>query len=276
MRTFDEDATDLIGLDATLGAGRFGALAEDVSRVRINLAPVHPGDETARRLIDGATVERNGDVLYLRIPEDHAAGDTGGIRVGRSNRVVVRNRGITTIVSGDGDIVVSGGGSVVTASTSGAIAVTVVMPNELSASVEAGSADVTLHGVYDRVELRTGSGDQRVEVARRVELVTGSGDVLVDDAMGGTVRTGSGDIVMRRTAGRGRFDVRTDTGDVRLLAATGRYNVETGTGDIEFRARGEGGAHLRTGRGDVDIRGGDVDRFPVTAQSGCGEVRRHA
>jgi hypothetical protein len=113
--------------------------------------------------------------------------------------------------------------------------------------------------------LHTGSGD--IEVARTrgpLLLRTGSGDIAGSSVFGGDtdVETGSGDVELEVPGEIGQLLAKSGSGDIRLDVPAGAYrlDVSTGSGDREVRgvddaADASGSLRVRTGSGDITIRG---------------------
>lgn len=151
--------------------------------------------------------------------------------------------------------------------------VEVHVPPGADVSVSTKQGDVTLHGLSGTSEVRSGSGDVRVEESGRLRASTGSGDVAVGRCSGGSVTSGSGDIVVDSSTGDEALEVRTGTGDVSLPDNRGDVTVATGSGDI-VASHARGSLTARTGTGDVNVA---VPRgIPVWLDltSGMGDVRR--
>jgi DUF4097 and DUF4098 domain-containing protein YvlB len=100
------------------------------------------------------------------------------------------------------------------------------------------------------VRTESGSGDQRVEGMRgKLEL-----------------RSGSGDMRLRNT---GAVRVHTGSGDVEALDISGTFAAEAGSGDIRVEGRGLGDVNVTTGSGNIELRG---VKGALEAESASGDV----
>ncbi|MGO0575296.1 DUF4097 family beta strand repeat-containing protein [Ornithinimicrobium panacihumi] len=180
--------------------------------------------------------------------------------------------------------------------------VEVHLPHGADLAVSTKEGDIVVQGVSGLTEVRSGSGDLRVDETARLRAATGSGDVTVGRCTGGSVTSGSGDIDIETAAGPDTLEVRTGSGDVSLADNRHDLIVATGSGDISA-SHHHGSLTARTGTGDVDLtvpRGipvwldltsamGDVFRdldpmgapaegqehLSVTIRTGTGDIRVH-
>ncbi|MCR6033148.1 DUF4097 family beta strand repeat protein [Nocardioides sp. zg-579] len=133
-----------------------------------------------------------------------------------------------------------------------------------------GSADVVLDGRAGRCQLRTGSGDVRVEeLGAPATVETGSGRIEVAEAAGELrVKSGSGDVRLGHVGAA--VAVSTGSGTVTVASNDGPVAVKTGSGDLDVtEARTD--VTLATGSGDLRI--GAATRGRVTAKGASGDVR---
>ena len=148
--------------------------------------------------------------------------------------------------------------------------IVVHLPQGSDLLTKLGSADLAVSGRIGRTQVRSGSGDVRLDIVDGACLVeTGSGDVAIEQATQALrVKSGSGDIVIRATAAE--VSVSTGSGDVRIDDVTGPTAVKTGSGDLRIgRARSDVG--LTTGSGDLEI--GVITAGRVQAKGASGGVR---
>ncbi len=145
------------------------------------------------------------------------------------------------------------------------IAITVPTSSELVAKL--GSAGLSATGALGATQVRSGSGEVRLELLDGPCLVeTGSGDLVVADAgQPLRVKSGSGEVTVGTTAQA--VSISTGSGDVRIRYAGGPTVVKTGSGSLRIdRARTDVG--LTTGSGDLEIASISAGRVQVRGASG--------
>jgi hypothetical protein len=203
--------------------------ATDDADVVVDLRPSSPGDGDALDLIARATVALHHGNLRIGIPEP-------------PRRILGRDPGVD---------------------------VDVRLPSGSTVRAETGSGDIVLVGAMHDVDLRTGSGDVRVDHAAAARARTGSGDVTFAKADSASVHCGSGDIEIG--AVRGDVDAESASGDVRIRgfgtdarvttasgdvhvdAVAGRVQAKTASGDIHVARAQEGEIQARTASGDISV-----------------------
>ncbi|MCW2924583.1 MAG: hypothetical protein JWM98_1987 [Thermoleophilia bacterium] len=139
------------------------------------------------------------------------------------------------------------------------------LPATSSADIAVGSGTVETRGALGALQVKSGSGDVRIDSCGPARVLTGSGDVEIGAALDGAeVKSGSGDAVVR-SAHAGSFEFMTGSGDVRCGIPEGvaaRLDVKSGMGDIFSRLSGsddrpEAASYItvqaKTGSGDVVI-----------------------
>lgn len=161
----------------------------------------------------------------------------------------------------------------------------VVVPAGSRAVVSAGIGDVRVSGTLARLEVKSGTGDVRIERSAEdsTRLTTGTGDITADGAATGDLRvhTGTGDVTLQRTDGE--VEVSTGVGDIAVAAARSRrLSARTGLGDIEVRVAAGTATRLdlATGFGDRDVQltptegaGGAERTLEIEAKAGKGDLR---
>lgn len=126
----------------------------------------------------------------------------------------------------------------------------VTIPDSSEVVTKTGSADQSLQGRYALADLKSGSGDIRVEdVTGPMAINTGSGDVAV------------------RTVG-GEMRIKSGSGDVEISHAAANAGVSTGSGNVSF-GHAEASVQVKSGSGDLGIRLASGD---ITAQTASGDV----
>jgi DUF4097 and DUF4098 domain-containing protein YvlB len=115
----------------------------------------------------------------------------------------------------------------------------------------------------------TGSGNQSVEGIRgRIEIESGSGGLRISD-VGDTVRaeTGSGEIAIDRVKGNVR--TKAGSGSIRATDVAGGFDGHTGSGHITLEQTAAGSVHADTGSGGMELRG---VRGSLDAEAGSGTI----
>lgn len=131
--------------------------------------------------------------------------------------------------------------------------VVVTAPLSCSVRVQAQSADVVVTGTADLVDVRTASGDTKLDRTGAKTLVqSASGDVRITAAGGDVdVRTASGSVQIGQVAGDAL--VHTASGDVALGAVSGDVNARSVSGDVKVADATSGIARVSVVSGDVEI-----------------------
>ncbi len=145
----------------------------------------------------------------------------------------------------------------------------VVVPTGSGLTAKLKSADLRADGTFDRVRVKSGSGDiSLATVTGDVSVNVGSGDVRAG-AIGGQllVRSGSGDVVVDRSAGS--VEVLTGSGDVIVEEAEGPVQLKTGSGDLRVNHT-RGDVDLTAASGDVIVN--RIDQGRVRSRNASGDV----
>jgi len=153
----------------------------------------------------------------------------------------------------------------------------VTAPAGSSVTARSGSADITVDGVADHLDVSTGSGQIRAQrCSGGVDVHTGSGDVRLGSVLGGLrVRTGSGDVEVVSVAGTAgnAAAVRTGSGDVRLGTVAGDLTARTGSGDLTVVDASAGRLELTSGSGQLRVGIHAGVRAELDLRSGSGQAR---
>ena len=151
-----------------------------------------------------------------------------------------------------------------------AYTVVISLPTGSNTVMKTGSADVTLDGTFGHGQVKSGSGDCRLDTFDGPLVVeTGSGDVVLSRAGAELrVKSGSGDVDVAQADGI--LSVSTGSGDVGIGTTHGQAVVKTGSGDLEI-ARAEDDVTMTTGSGDTVIR--TATRGRITSKGASGDVR---
>ncbi|NNG34259.1 DUF4097 family beta strand repeat-containing protein [Nakamurella aerolata] len=134
-----------------------------------------------------------------------------------------------------------------------AYGVRIVAPRNSGLRAQTRSADLTITGVADRLDVRSASGEVVADTVRRASLVqTASGDIRLSmlgaDA---EVRTASGGIVVERVAGS--LSVHSTSGNVRVEEPSGDVFVRSVSGDVRILDAVDGSVQATAVSGDVEI-----------------------
>lgn len=152
----------------------------------------------------------------------------------------------------------------------------VLVPRDTDLQVRTGSGDVEVGDLQGPVSAETGAGEIRIgRVSGEVRVRTGSGDVELVESAGATVRTGSGRIRVR-SAGGGRSELTTGSGDVDIENASGPLRVRTGSGRITVVGEPRESWELGAGSGDVSIDVPPAAAFNVDIHTGSGDIAARA
>ncbi|KRF12326.1 hypothetical protein ASG90_15195 [Nocardioides sp. Soil797] len=146
----------------------------------------------------------------------------------------------------------------------------ITVPDNSEVVTKTGSADQSLHGRYALAELKSGSGDIRVEdVTGPMTINTGSGNVKVRDCGGDLrVKCGSGDVEIVHAAGD--VGVSTGSGDVTFGSTESSVRVKSGSGDLGIRLA-SGDITAQTASGDVTVQ--ELRRGNLTSKNASGDIR---
>lgn len=148
--------------------------------------------------------------------------------------------------------------------------VTISAPTGSSAALRSGSGEITTTGELDRAEMRSGSGDVRVECVGAASLQAGSGDVTVETARGDlAIKTGSGDITLGEA--HDAVVASSGSGDVRVRLSHGPIAAKTGSGSVDV-VEAHHDVSLATGSGDLEIRLAHRGRITLKGASGNARI----
>lgn len=142
--------------------------------------------------------------------------------------------------------------------------ITVQLPAGSSLSLTSGSGDITSHGEFGHVDVRSGSGNLRATAAQELRVTSGSGDVTVTSLDCGSVSTGSGNILIERATGV--LDVKSGSGDIEIRQVS-VVEAKTASGDLAIWEIA-GRATLRTASGDLRVRHAFNGSLDATSASG--------
>ncbi|HET9873693.1 MAG TPA: DUF4097 family beta strand repeat-containing protein [Propionibacteriaceae bacterium] len=109
------------------------------------------------------------------------------------------------------------------------------VPDGLSYSIDARSADIRIAAVM-----------------RRSKVVSGSGDITIDDAEDLICSTGSGELALGQLGGAGAR-LNTGSGDISVTTAHCPISVRSGSGDVVVRSVRQSALQASSGSGDITV-----------------------
>ena len=146
---------------------------------------------------------------------------------------------------------------------SGSVAVTVQLPAGSRLEVKAASAELRAEGRFGDVAVRSEHGSIQFDDVASARITTAAGDVSVGRLNGSAeIRTSKGDIRIAEAV-RGELVLRTDAGEVEVVAAAGvsaSLDAGTSSGRIHNALKNSEGAaaeltiHATTAVGDIVAR----------------------
>ena len=145
--------------------------------------------------------------------------------------------------------------------------VTISLPTHSNTVMKTGSADVMCDGTYGHGQVKSGSGDCRLDTYDGPLIIeTGSGDVTLARAGAELrIKSGSGDVDVEHA--ENALSVSTGSGDVEIGTTNGQAVVKTGSGDLEIAHAGDG-VSMTTGSGDMKIGTATKGKFSAKGASG--------
>ena len=148
--------------------------------------------------------------------------------------------------------------------------VAITLPTDSLVVIRTGSADIDVTGTIGGGELKSGSGNVRIDTTAAATVIqTGSGDIRVESTQADLrVKSGSGDVLLLDLAASAV--VSTGSGDVKVGTTHGPVVVKTGSGDLEVR---EAGADVSMSTGSGDLVVGTAHRGRLTAKGASGDIQ---
>lgn len=275
-----------ITLNLSAGAAHVDVTVEDIDHAEVTLTPTNAGSDAAADLIRRAIVEATDTALRIALPAGNpAAGGVTVVQRGRGGRGTFSS---TSVVSGSGTVLVSGGnitmvnGRIITGDgevtvlDSGTVTVQARLPRGSSLITRVQAGYVTTTGKLRRVRHQGASAGLGVDAADEVSACTASGDVRVDQADNVNAQTASGDIRIGTTTA---VQAQTMSGDIvvsRLIGdhTAGTVAARTMSGDIRVTAAGDATGTASSMSGDVTVeRLNGNARVTVSADSMSGRTR---
>ncbi len=125
--------------------------------------------------------------------------------------------------------------------------------------IETDTGDVDCFSdISEKLDIDTDTGDISLKNTnpKIVELETDTGEIKVDSLKceSFSVKSDTGDIHLENFLCDGSADVKSNTGDVKLLKSdAGSFNIETSTGDVSGRLLSDKVFLTKTQTGDIDV-----------------------
>jgi hypothetical protein len=247
-------------LDVTTVRGKVSVRAGDGREIRIDgIVTVRagvgginiPGNaiELAKRVADRPRIDVANNLVRLRPPVDaaelRAVTVSYEIRVPRDTRVTVA----------------SDSGAVTVDDVSGAV------------SVSTQSSAIALSGLGGPAEVKTGSGEVRVDRAEGLRVVTQSSAITARGLTGALdARTQSG-AVRVSFGGPGAADIETGSSAIQIDGLRGALSARTQSGRVEVRGNPTAGWNVTTGSSLIDVTVESGSRFTLEATSRSSAVK---
>ena len=152
------------------------------------------------------------------------------------------------------------------------IAMRIRIPSHSSLDIATEASDVAATGSFDRAEVRTASGDIRLDTVEGNAIVKAvSGDVDVTRVGGEAhVNSVSGDAIIGSVSGQG--DVHSVSGDVVVREAESSLKVKTISGDAKIGSAAKGEVEMQSVSGDLTLGLRQGSRLWVDARSTSGKT----
>ena len=148
---------------------------------------------------------------------------------------------------------------------------TIQVPQATEVHLVTGSGDMVISGIKGPATINTGSGDITADqIGNDTHTSTGSGTVELTDIQGEVDATaGSGDITLNHVRRAAR--VHTGSGDVTVDSPGESLSVVTGSGDTKI-TNPAGDLRVRTGSGGIDINGSPAASAFWELHTGAGDI----
>jgi DUF4097 and DUF4098 domain-containing protein YvlB len=150
---------------------------------------------------------------------------------------------------------------------SGAVEVTVELPERSSLRADTGLADFRGDGRLGDVEVKTGAGGVRLDHTAALRVRTGAGSVAVEEASGTAEIVAAGDLTVGAVAGAA--DVKNLNGTTWIGRVDGDVKVKSANGNITID---DAGRDVTAKTANGNIRLGQVARGAVTIETASGAL----
>ncbi|WP_020574607.1 DUF4097 family beta strand repeat-containing protein [Actinopolymorpha alba] len=173
----------------------------------------------------------------------------------------------------------------------GRVEVLVELPFGSDVQGDTAKGDYLVEGVVGSCQLKTPTGNIRVEQATGVQLKTTSGKVNVDRVTDQANVSGNGDIRIRQVDGGavvkniggetwvgevgGDLRVKSANGGITVDVALAAVDVKTASGDIRVGELGSGPVDLYTPNGELEVGIPQGTAARLDAHTSAGRVRNH-
>jgi Toastrack DUF4097 len=148
---------------------------------------------------------------------------------------------------------------------SGAVEVTVELPEQSSLRADAGFADFRSDGRLGGVEVKTGAGDVRLDQTGALRVRTGAGHVALEEASGRAEIVAAGELTIGAVAGD--VDVKNLNGKTWIGRVGGDAKVKSANGDVAIE---DAGRDVTVNTANGNIRLGRVARGSVAIETASG------
>jgi len=206
----------------------------------------------------------SGDISVEAVDTDRTVVEVSSVRDDDAGREAVAD---TRVEQRDGDVVIEAPRRSGFFGREPGLRLRVRLPRRSNLDAKIDSADLVATGQLGAVNIKTGSGDVRLDtVLEEISVQAGSGDVEIERAFGSTrVKSGSGDIRIR--AAEGGITALTGSGDIDIDHADAGVQADSGSGDVRI-AVAQGDLTLRTASGDQSVSRITTGRLRSTSASG--------
>jgi Putative adhesin len=149
----------------------------------------------------------------------------------------------------------------------------VTLPADSTVRAESGSGNLTVDGLQNGFEGRTGSGDVRLDhLAGTMRVQSGSGNITARALAGPfDLNASSGDIRVEQTSA-GDVKAHTGSGNIEIRGVDGSARAETGSGNIEIEGKPSGSWYVKAGSGNADLRLPSDAGFDLDVSTGSGTI----
>ncbi|MDQ3399132.1 MAG: DUF4097 domain-containing protein, partial [Deinococcota bacterium] len=146
-------------------------------------------------------------------------------------------------------------------------------PYDTALNLRSGSGGQRVRALRGPVRAAAGSGAIVIEaVAQEVEATSGSGAITVRGARSAEARAGSGSLTLQNI--EGHVNARTGSGRIELESSGGDLRADSGSGSIRVASALPQGAawRLRAASGSIEVSLPEGSSFALTAKTASGRV----
>jgi DUF4097 and DUF4098 domain-containing protein YvlB len=149
----------------------------------------------------------------------------------------------------------------------------ITLPADTTVRAESGSGNLTIDGLQNGFDGKTGSGDVRLDhISGNVRAQSGSGNITAR-SLAGPIDTsaGSGDIRLEQTA-QGDVRAHTGSGNIEIKGIDGGLRAEAGSGNVEVQGKPASNWYLKTGSGNAELAMAGESGFELDVSTGSGSI----